>query len=143
VGSDRCYILAGEVATLQEKDNLSCTAAVVQGAKIYEETLRPIGTSNHGDSERFESLIFPRLSWGIWILHAFAKVAASFRLDQGMDRESKTSKWQILDYPALKRDRLRYEGHDDLLHTVIDWFGDLCLFIEFLFLSIICPSALV
>ena len=62
MGSNRCYILAGDVMTLVEKDNLSCTAAVVQGIKNYEEILRPIGTSNHGDSERFESLIFPRLS---------------------------------------------------------------------------------
>jgi hypothetical protein len=93
VGSDRCYILAGEVATLQENDNLSCTAAVVQGAKNYEEILRPVGTSNHGGSEMFECLIFPESSWGIWVLQAFAKVAASFRLGQGMDWDSKTSKW--------------------------------------------------
>jgi hypothetical protein len=31
------YILAGEVATLHEKDNLSCTAAVVQGAKTMKK----------------------------------------------------------------------------------------------------------
>lgn len=54
------YILAGEIVTLREKDNSSWTAAMVQGARYHEEILKPIATSNHGGSERFESLILPR-----------------------------------------------------------------------------------
>jgi 2-polyprenyl-6-methoxyphenol hydroxylase-like FAD-dependent oxidoreductase len=98
------YILAGEIATLHEKDNSSWTPAVVKGAKSYEEIFRPIATANHGGSERFESLMFPRSTWGIWMLHIFAKVASCFRLDQGMGWDGKTSKWELPDYPLLAKE---------------------------------------
>jgi hypothetical protein len=99
------YVVAGEIATLYEKDRSSLTVAVVQGAKNYEEKFRPIATAMHGSSQRVESLFFPRSSFGIWLLHAFARVAAYFRLDQTTGLDNKTSKWQLLDYPELEREQ--------------------------------------
>jgi len=97
------YLLAGEIATLLAKNPSSPTAAVVQGAKNYEEIFRPIATSNHGGSERFESLMFPKSNIGIWILHSFARVAAALKLDQGMGWDSKTAKWQLPEYSELDK----------------------------------------
>ncbi|KAF4626026.1 hypothetical protein G7Y89_g12138 [Cudoniella acicularis] len=100
------YILAGEIATLYEKDRSSPTAAVIQGAKNYEKKFRPIATAKHGSgSEWFESVMFPRSSFGIWSLHTFARVAAYFRLDRGAGLDGKTSKWQLPDYPELEREQ--------------------------------------
>lgn len=96
------YLLAGEIATLHKKDASSWTPAVVQGAKNYEQIFRPIATANHGGTDRFAFLMFPRSSWGIWILHAFAGVAASLKLGQGWGWDSKTLKWQLPEYPELE-----------------------------------------
>lgn len=99
------YVLAGEIATLYEKDKSSPTAAVVKGAKNYEEMFRPIVTSMHGGSEWFESLSSPRSSFGIRVLHAFAGLAAYLRLDQRIGFDTKTSKWPLPDYPVLEREQ--------------------------------------
>lgn len=101
------YVLAGEIATLYEKDRSSPTAAVIQGAKNYEEKFRPIATAMHGGSKRMEDLLFPRSSFGIWILHTFARVASYLRFDQMTGLDNKTSKWHLPDYPELERERSR------------------------------------
>lgn len=98
------YILIGAIVTLQEKDKSSLTAAVVQGAKNYEEKFRPIATTMHGGSRKFEALLLPRSSFGIWFLHAIAGVAARFQFDLGAGSDGKTSKWQLPEYPALSRE---------------------------------------
>jgi 2-polyprenyl-6-methoxyphenol hydroxylase-like FAD-dependent oxidoreductase len=99
------YILAGEIATLFEKDRSSPTAAVVQGAKNYEEKFRSVATAKHESPQWFEALMFPRSSFGISLLHLFARVAASFRLDEGIGLDGKTSKWELPDYPVLEREQ--------------------------------------
>jgi 2-polyprenyl-6-methoxyphenol hydroxylase-like FAD-dependent oxidoreductase len=99
------YILAGEIATLYEKDRSLPTAAVVQAAKKYEETFRPIATAKHESPQWFENIMFPTSSFGIWSLHTFARIAAYFRLDQGVGLDGKTSKWELPDYPELEREQ--------------------------------------
>ncbi|KAI8628556.1 FAD/NAD(P)-binding domain-containing protein [Xylariaceae sp. FL1651] len=96
------YILAGEIATLYEKDRSSPTAAIIQGAKNYEDKWRPVATANHGRSEWFESFSSPRSKLGISILHTFAAIAAYLRLDQKIDFEGANAKWQLPDYPTLE-----------------------------------------
>jgi 2-polyprenyl-6-methoxyphenol hydroxylase-like FAD-dependent oxidoreductase len=98
------YILAGEIATLYNKDSSLAAAAVVQGAKNYEERFRPIATAMHGARDRFGSLFFPRSSFGIRLLHLFAGVAAHFKLEQGLGLDDKVSKWRLPDYPELERE---------------------------------------
>lgn len=95
------YILAGEIATLL-KSKSSVTAAVVQGAKNYEDKFRPIATAMHGGNQWFEALASPTSKTGIWILHTFAKIAAYFQLDQMGGRSDKTSKWQVPEYTELE-----------------------------------------
>lgn len=95
------YILAGEIATSFRKDSSSPTAAIVQGAKQYEENFRPIATATHGESEWFKSLMFPRSKFGISMLHTFAKLAARFQFGQSSGIDNKTSKWELPDYPEL------------------------------------------
>jgi 2-polyprenyl-6-methoxyphenol hydroxylase-like FAD-dependent oxidoreductase len=105
------YILAGEIAALYEKDRSSPTAAVVRGAKNYEEKFRPIATAKHGGDEWIdfqpvvEAVSFPKSRFGISLLHTFARIAAYFRLDQGIGLDGKTSKWQLPDYPELEREQ--------------------------------------
>ncbi|KAJ4263420.1 hypothetical protein NW762_006239 [Fusarium torreyae] len=94
------YILAGEIATLYQEDP---SIAVMLGAKKYEEIFRPISTAQHGQSQFIESLLAPRSRLGIWMFHWVARIAASFRLDQGAGLDGKTSKWQLPDYPALDK----------------------------------------
>ncbi|KAI1622204.1 hypothetical protein EDD37DRAFT_510288 [Exophiala viscosa] len=98
------YILAGEIATLLKKDKSSPTAAVVQGAKNYEDKFRPIATASHGRSQSFESAFFPRSSIGIWTLHTFARMAAYMKLDQMGGLSDTQAKWQVPDYPELERE---------------------------------------
>ena len=96
------YILAGEIASLYGKNRSLPTAVVVQGAKNYEEKFRPIAIAKHGTSQWIEYLTFPRSRLGIKLLHAFAGIAAHFRLDQGAGLDGKTSEWQLPDYPELE-----------------------------------------
>lgn len=96
------YILAGEIATLLEKDKSSPAAAVMQGARNYEDKFRPISTVTHGRSHWFESLAFPTSRAGIWILHTIASIAAYFKLDQMGGPGDETSGWQLPDYPQLE-----------------------------------------
>jgi 2-polyprenyl-6-methoxyphenol hydroxylase-like FAD-dependent oxidoreductase len=97
------YILAGEIATMLEKDKSSTTAAVVQAAKNYEEKFRPISTAKQGGSQKFESLTFPRSKTGIWVLHTFARAAAFLKLDQGIGMLVGMSDWKIPEYPLLEK----------------------------------------
>ncbi|KAM5383707.1 hypothetical protein ACJZ2D_001696 [Fusarium nematophilum] len=97
------YILAGEIATLYNKDNSSATAAVIQGAKNYEEKFRPIATSMHGGSELFDSLTAPRSKLGIWLLHSVARIAAYWKLDLGAGLDKTTSNWELPEYPVLEK----------------------------------------
>jgi len=99
------YILAGEIATLYRKDKSSPTAAVVQGAKNYEEKFRPIATAIQGGNQWIESISFPRSSWGIWLLHLVMRVVAYFQFDQMAGLDSKTSKWELPEYPELEREQ--------------------------------------
>jgi 2-polyprenyl-6-methoxyphenol hydroxylase-like FAD-dependent oxidoreductase len=99
------YILAGEIATSYRKDRSSPTAAVLHGAKNYEEKFRPIATAMHNSNQWAESVLFPRSHLGIWCLHAFAKVMAYLRLDQMAGLDDKTSKWQLPDYPELETEQ--------------------------------------
>lgn len=102
------YVLAGEIASLYRKDRPYSIAAVVEGLKNYEEKFRPIATANHGGSEWFnewfESILAPKSSLGISIMHTFVAVAAYLRLDQRIGFDSKTSKWPLPEYPELERD---------------------------------------
>ncbi|EXJ94820.1 hypothetical protein A1O1_03218 [Capronia coronata CBS 617.96] len=98
------YILAGEIATLL-KQKSSPTAAVVPGAKNYEERFRPVATATHGGSQVAESLFFPTSSVGIWMLHTVARMAAYWQLDQMGGLSEKTSKWQLPEYPELEREQ--------------------------------------
>ncbi|EHY58278.1 hypothetical protein HRR83_004863 [Exophiala dermatitidis] len=95
------YILAGEIATLLKRDKLSPTAVVIQAAKNYEDKFRPIATASHGGSQWFENLASPTSTWGIAILHAFARLVAYFRVDQMAGLSNKQSKWKLPKYPEL------------------------------------------
>lgn len=100
------YILAGEIASLYQKDKLSSTAAVLQGTKNYQDIFHPIATATHGgNNSAFESVLFPKSRFGIWIFHTLAWLASyiPFYLMSGMD--SKTSKWRLPDYPVLEREK--------------------------------------
>jgi len=99
------YILAGEIATLYEKDKSSPSAAILQAAKTYEEKFRPVATANHGGSGWSSSLFSPKSNFSIWCLHAFAKIAASLQLDKAVRIDHKTAKWELPDYPELDRNR--------------------------------------
>jgi 2-polyprenyl-6-methoxyphenol hydroxylase-like FAD-dependent oxidoreductase len=96
------YVLAGEIVRLHAKNKSSPTAAVVKGAQVYEEKFRPISTANHGGND---AMSFPRSAFVIRLVHAFAGVAAYFRLDRLVNIGSKTAKWQIPEYPELETDR--------------------------------------
>jgi 2-polyprenyl-6-methoxyphenol hydroxylase-like FAD-dependent oxidoreductase len=96
------YILAGEIATLLEKDNSLPVAAVIQGARDYEDKFRPIATVTHGRSHWFESLAFPTWRAGIWILHTIARIAAYFKLEQIGGPGDETSGWELPEYPQLE-----------------------------------------
>lgn len=98
------YVLAGEIATLLKQDKSSPTAAVVQGAKNYEDKFRPIATAMQGRPQWFEALTFPRTNLGIWTLHTFARMAAYMKLDQMAGLSDQQSKWQVPEYPALEEE---------------------------------------
>ena len=100
------YVLAGEIARLFVRDRSSPTAAVIQGAKNYEEKFRPIATAMQGGSEWVESILSPRSKLGIWALHMSARTAAYFQLDQGAGLDKKTSRWQLPDYPELEAEQI-------------------------------------
>ncbi|TGJ83405.1 hypothetical protein E0Z10_g5361 [Xylaria hypoxylon] len=95
------YLLAGELATLYEKDKLLPTASIMQAAKEYEKIWRPIALSGHGDSGFAGSLLPPRSALGIGIVNWVAGVAAYLRLDQYVGIDGSLGKWKLPDYPAL------------------------------------------
>ncbi|KAG0649397.1 Monooxygenase CTB7 [Hyphodiscus hymeniophilus] len=96
------YVLAGEIASLYNKDGWSPTAAVVQGAKNYEERLCPIATAAQGGSKRGLSLLLPRSNFGIKVLQTIAGLAAAFKGDQLSSVSTKTSKWSLPTYTELE-----------------------------------------
>lgn len=95
------YVLAGEIAKVHAKDKASASAAVVQGAKNYEEEFRQVSTATQGRVEWFLTLAMPRTSLAIWCLHKFAGLAAYWKFDQNGSLNYVNS-WQIPDYPELE-----------------------------------------
>lgn len=96
------YMLAGEIATSLKSKDLTASAAIMQGAKTYEEKLRPAATSMHGSYDRFEDLMAPKSSIGIWILHRFAKMASFLNWGEMDALDKKTSNWKLPEYPELE-----------------------------------------
>lgn len=96
------YILAGEITTRYKNNRLSSTAAVVQGAKKYEEIFRPIATAPHGGNWWLDRMRIPKSSFGIGWLHRFAKAAAYLELDRAAGPDKETAKWQLPYYPELE-----------------------------------------
>ncbi|RWA09171.1 hypothetical protein EKO27_g5921 [Xylaria grammica] len=97
------YLLAGELATLYEKDGALPTASVVRAAKEYEKIWRPVALSGHGGSQ-FGEALFPRSEFGISILNWVVGVAAWLRLDQYVGLDGFVGSWKLPDYPALDKD---------------------------------------
>lgn len=96
------YILAGEIATLYEKDKSSPTAAVIKGAQNYEERFRPVAGSQDGDTPWIDYFTFPRSSLGIRLLHWFVWVMSHFHFDVGTGLDKKIVAWRIPEYPELE-----------------------------------------
>ncbi|KAI0445156.1 hypothetical protein F4803DRAFT_205073 [Xylaria telfairii] len=99
------YLLAGELATLYEKDKSLPTASIVQAAKNYEKLWRPTALAGHGGSEWAGSLLPPRSVLGIGIINWVAGVIAYLRLDKYVGFDGAVGKWKLPDYPALHQDR--------------------------------------
>ncbi|KAJ8127305.1 hypothetical protein O1611_g6331 [Lasiodiplodia mahajangana] len=98
------YLLAGEIATLLEKDGSLPTASIVQAAKKYERIWRPVALSGHGGSQWAGSIFPPRSALGINIMNWAAGVAAYLRLDQYIGIDGAVGKWKLPEYPALDKD---------------------------------------
>ncbi|KAI1149845.1 hypothetical protein F4825DRAFT_35513 [Nemania diffusa] len=98
------YILAGELATLYEKDKSLPTASIVQAAKNYEEVWRPIALTGHGGSGWVASHFPPRSAIGIEIMNWAAALAAYLRLDQRIGFDGALGKWKLPVYPPLDKD---------------------------------------
>jgi 2-polyprenyl-6-methoxyphenol hydroxylase-like FAD-dependent oxidoreductase len=99
------YILAGEIATLYNREKLLPTAAVLQGAKNYEEMFHPIATAMHGGNNTFDTLFLPKSRIEIWILHTLAWLVSHLPLNLMSGMDSKTSKWKLPDYPELEKEQ--------------------------------------
>lgn len=97
------YVLAGEIATRLARPGVaSLTDAVVQGARAYEDTLRPVfGTTNVALVGLARRLLLPRSVPGIWLLHTIMSAASSLKLDQWGGWETEQQKWALPEYPAL------------------------------------------
>ncbi|KAH8161271.1 hypothetical protein CIB48_g6974 [Xylaria polymorpha] len=98
------YLLAGELATLYDKDKSLPTASIVQAAKNYEKLWRPTALAGHGGSEWAGSLLPPRSALGIGIINWVAGVVAYLRLDKYIGIDGAVGKWKLPDYPALDQD---------------------------------------
>lgn len=96
------YILAGEITKLYKNSASSPTAAVVQGAKKYEEIFRPIATAPHRENLWLDRMLFPESDFGIRFLHKFAKVAAYLQLDRTTGPDKKIARWQLPHYCELE-----------------------------------------
>ncbi|KAI8947921.1 hypothetical protein F4801DRAFT_559116 [Xylaria longipes] len=102
------YLLAGELATLYEKDKSLPTASIIQAAKNYEKIWRPIALAGHGGSEWAEwagSMLPPRSALGIGLMNWFAGAAAYLRLDKYVGFDGAVGKWKLPDYPTLDQDQ--------------------------------------
>ncbi|KAI0429963.1 hypothetical protein F5Y09DRAFT_244986 [Xylaria sp. FL1042] len=99
------YLLAGELATLYEKDKSLPTASIIQAAKKYEKIWRPIALSGHGGSQWAGSIFPPRSALGINMMNWVAGVMAYLRLDQHIGIDGAVGKWKLPDYPALDKDQ--------------------------------------
>ncbi|KAI1738465.1 hypothetical protein F4680DRAFT_180345 [Xylaria scruposa] len=100
------YILAGELATLYEKDKSLPTASIIQAAKDYEKIWRPIALAGHGGNEWLGSMLPPRSALGIGIANWLVGVAAYLRLDKYIGIDGTVGKWKLPDYPALNNDQI-------------------------------------
>ncbi|KAI0399776.1 hypothetical protein F4802DRAFT_534465 [Xylaria palmicola] len=98
------YLLAGELATLYERDKALPPASIVQAARNYEKMWRPTALAGHGDGW-LASLFPPRSALGIHILNRVVGVAAYLRLDQYIGFDGAVGKWKLPDYPALDKDQ--------------------------------------
>ncbi|TVY13809.1 Uncharacterized protein LARI1_G007887 [Lachnellula arida] len=112
------YILAGEIAALYETARWSPSAAVMQGAKNYEETFRPVATARHGSRSWIEYVTLPTSRLGTRLLHTFAGVAAHLRFDQGCGLDRRTSRWKLPHYPELE------DGLEKVCSTAASSFPD-------------------
>ncbi|KAI1172805.1 hypothetical protein F4777DRAFT_560213 [Nemania sp. FL0916] len=98
------YLLAGELATLYEKDKSLPTSSIVQAAKKYEKIWRPVALTGHGGGDGFvASLLPPRSVLGIGIMNWIAGVAARLRLDKRVGFDGALGKWKLPNYPALDK----------------------------------------
>ena len=95
------YVLAGEIGTLLKRDNSSSTAAVMQGARNYETTFRPIATVGHGGRGLPASIASPTSRTGIWILHTVARIVAYLKLEQVGGPSPEAAKWKLPGFPEL------------------------------------------
>ncbi|KAI0468042.1 hypothetical protein F4859DRAFT_492466 [Xylaria cf. heliscus] len=98
------YLLAGELATLYEKDKSLSTASIIQAAKSYEKMWRPIALAGHGGNEWVGSVLPPRSALGIGIMNWVAGVIAYLRLDQYIGIDGAVGQWKLPEYPALDQD---------------------------------------
>lgn len=97
------FILAGEIATLLQKDGFSTTEAVVKGAQNYEERFRPMAGMGDGGTPWFDYFTFPKTWWGIKVLHWVAWILTYVSFGGGlMDKEK--AKWRVPDYEVLEKD---------------------------------------
>ncbi|KAI1751553.1 hypothetical protein F4782DRAFT_504401 [Xylaria castorea] len=99
------YLLAGELATLHEKNKSLPTASIIQAAKNYEKIWRPIALAGHGGSEWLGSMMPPRSVLGIGVTNWLAGVAAYLRLDKYIGIDGAVGKWKLPDYPALNQEQ--------------------------------------
>ncbi|KAI0802227.1 hypothetical protein GGR55DRAFT_683473 [Xylaria sp. FL0064] len=99
------YLLAGELATLYEKDKALPTASIIKAAKEYERKWRPIALSGHGGSKWAGSIFPPRSELGINVMNWVAGVIAYLRLDQRIGFDGAVGKWKLPYYPALDKDQ--------------------------------------
>ncbi|KAI0909623.1 hypothetical protein F4824DRAFT_488301 [Ustulina deusta] len=98
------YLLAGELATLYEKDKSLPTASVIQAVKTYEKRWRPTALSGHGGDGWAGSYFLPHSALGIYIVNWIASIVAYFRLDQYIGMDGAVEKWKLPEYPALDED---------------------------------------
>ncbi|KAI0201222.1 hypothetical protein F4808DRAFT_425667 [Astrocystis sublimbata] len=99
------YLLAGELATLYERDKSLPTASIVQAAKNYEKIWRPVATADHGGGgwlvSTIGSMLPPRSVFGIKIMHWVLWTVSYLRLDKYAGFDGSVGRWKLPDYPAL------------------------------------------
>ena len=106
------YLLAGELATLYEKEKDKNdgqqplrTASIIRAAKEYERIFRPTALLGHGRSQWAGSLFPPKSALGIAVMNSILGLAAYLRVDKYIGIEGARGKWKLPDYPALDKHR--------------------------------------